>query len=287
VDLRTLLKSDEVILLDGAMGTQLTQRCGDEGGHLSLTHPEQVKEIHRSYVKSGSRVITSNSLTMNRLYIETHGLSVDVKHVNHASVNLARSSVKEGQLVLGDMSSTGKLLAPYGDYSEGEFVDVFREQASCLADVGVDGFIIETMFDLHEALCAVKACREVSSLPILATISFNTAEQGGRTLMGNTAADCTQQLERAGVDALGANCGSIDPYQMADIVRICAGVTSLPIIAQPNAGIPRLEHGRTIFDMDVVEFARGIKRCIINGARLVGGCCGTTPDHIRAIRNIL
>ena len=287
MDLRSLLQSDEVILLDGAMGTQLTERCGDEGGHLSLTHPEQVKDIHRSYVKSGSRVITCNSLTMNRLYIETHGLSVDVKQVNQAAVTLARSSVKDKQFVLGDMSSTGKLLAPYGEYSEETFVDVFREQASCLADVGVDGFIIETVFDLHEALCAVKACREVSSLPILATISFNTSEQGGRTLMGNTAADCAQQLEHAGVDALGANCGSIDPYQMAEIVRFCAGVTSLPIVAQPNAGIPRLEQGKTVFDMDVVEFARGIKRCIINGARLVGGCCGTTPDHIRAIRNIL
>ena len=299
MDLRSLLSGKETILLDGAMGTELTKLCGMEGGHLSLTHPEQVMEVHRSYIESGSRIITTNSLTMNRLYIETHKLSVDVEEVNRAAARLARSSVSEGQFVLGDMSSTGKLLAPYGEYSEQQFIDAFKEQAFILAECGVDGFIIETVFDLREMLCAVKACKEVSTLPVLATISFNSVIEGsdrasdpgsdpvGRTIMGDTVLDCARQLEQAGVEALGANCGSIDPFQMADIVRVYAGATSLPIIVQPNAGLPRLEQGRTIFDMGPDEFTDGIKQCMAGGATILGGCCGTTAEHIGAVHRML
>jgi 5-methyltetrahydrofolate--homocysteine methyltransferase len=287
MSLLSLLDGNETLLLDGAMGTQLTQLCGEEGGHLSVTYPEQVIEIHRRYLESGSRIIITNTLTMNRLYIETHGLSVDVQEVNNTAARLARSVTSDGQYVLGDMSSTGKLLAPYGDYSEQQFVDVYEEQAYYLAEGGVDGFIVETLFDLREALCAVKSCRAVSTLPVLATIAFSTATQGGRTVMGNTALDCARQLTDAGVQALGANCGDIDPYQMSDILDVFSEATSLPIIAQPNAGKPRLEQGKTLFDMGPGEFAAGIEKCIAHGARLVGGCCGTTPEHIRAVRRIL
>ena len=211
--------------------------------------------------------------------------------------------MSDGQFVLGDMSSTGKLLAPYGEYSEQQFIDAFREQASILAESGVDGFIIETVFDLREMLCAVKACKEVSTLPVLATVSFNSAyrgsyrasdpgskrspDPGGRTIMGDTALDCARQLEQAGVEALGANCGSIDPFQMADIVRVYADATSLPIIAQPNAGLPRLEQGRTIFDMGPDKFADGIRQCMAGGATILGGCCGTTAEHIGAVHRLL
>jgi 5-methyltetrahydrofolate--homocysteine methyltransferase len=287
MSLLSLLDGNETLLLDGAMGTQLTQLCGEEGGHLSVTYPEQVIEIHRRYLESGSRIIITNTLTMNRLYIETHGLSVDVQEVNNTAARLARSVTSDGQYVLGDMSSTGKLLAPYGDYSEQQFVDVYEEQAYYLAEGGVDGFIVETLFDLREALCAVKSCRAVSTLPVLATIAFSTATQGGRTVMGNTALDCARQLTDAGVQALGANCGDIDPYQMSDILDVFSEATSLPIIAQPNAGKPRLEQGKTLFDMGPGEFAAGIEKCIAHGTRLVGGCCGTTPEHIRAVRRIL
>jgi 5-methyltetrahydrofolate--homocysteine methyltransferase len=287
MSLLSLLDGNETLLLDGAMGTQLAQLCGEGGGHLSVTHPEKVMEIHRRYLESGSRIIITNTLTMNRLYIETHGLSVDVQEVNHTAARLARSVTSDEHYVLGDMSSTGKLLAPYGDYSEQQFIDVYEEQAHYLAEGGVDGFIIETLSDLREALCAVMACRAVSTLPVAATIAFSTATKGGRTFMGNTALDCARQLADAGVQALGANCGDIDPYQMADLLDMFSEATSLPIIAQPNAGKPRLEQGKTLFDMGPDEFAAGIKECIAHGARLVGGCCGTTPEHIRAVQRIL
>jgi 5-methyltetrahydrofolate--homocysteine methyltransferase len=185
------------------------------------------------------------------------------------------------------MGSTGKLLAPYGDHSESQFIDAYREQAGYLEEGGVDGFIVETMFDLREALCAVKACREASSLPVAATMAFTTNKRGGRTVMGDTARECAQRLAEAGVQALGANCGDIDPLQMADVVQEFAEATSLPIVAQPNAGKPVLEKGKTLFKMGPKEFAAGIEECIRRGARLVGGCCGTTIEHIQAIHGII
>jgi 5-methyltetrahydrofolate--homocysteine methyltransferase len=151
----------------------------------------------------------------------------------------------------------------------------------------VDAFIIETMIDLREALCAVRAAREASELPIIASIAFNTAGNGGRTVMGNTARDCAQQLTDAGACAVGANCGSLDPQEMAEVVALIREATSLPVIAQPNAGKARLVDKHLVFDMPPAAFAAGVEACVQAGARLVGGCCGTSPAHIRAMVELL
>ncbi|GAG67227.1 unnamed protein product, partial [marine sediment metagenome] len=214
-------------------------------------------------------------------------LDVDVQEVNLTGAKIARSVVNKGQFVLGDMSSTGKMLQPYGDLSEEIALEAFKEQATALAEGGVDGFIIETVFDLREALCAIRACREVASLPIIASIAFSTPDKGGRTIMGDKAADCASALTEAGASAVGANCGDLDPFQMAQIVSEFHKATSLPIIAQPNAGIPKLVEDQTVFDMSPEDFARGISECLQSGASLVGGCCGTTPAHIRAIADLI
>jgi 5-methyltetrahydrofolate--homocysteine methyltransferase len=183
--------------------------------------------------------------------------------------------------VLGDISSTGQLLEPYGTYKESVFYDTFKEQAGILAEVGVDGFIIETMFDLREAVCAVRACKDNFSLPVIASVAFFTETKGARTVMGNSAQDCVKSLTEARADVIGANCGSIDPQQMAVIVSMIRSMTDLPIIAQPNAGKPALIEDKTVFDMSPEAFAEGIAKCVNAGARLVGGCCGTTPAHIQ------
>ncbi|MHC4061764.1 MAG: homocysteine S-methyltransferase family protein, partial [Planctomycetota bacterium] len=184
-------------------------------------------------------------------------------------------------------SSTGQLLEPYGSYKESQFYDAFIEQAKVLAEAGVDGFIIETMFDLREALCALRACKENFQLPVIVSIAFATEERGGRTMMGNSAEDCAVQLTEAGADAIGANCGSIDPAQMAAVVSVIKPATKLPVLAQPNAGKPKLVGDRTVFEMAPAAFAAGIRKCLNAGARLVGGCCGTTPEHIRAVAEVL
>ena len=282
-----LLKTDEIILLDGAMGTQLDRRGLMARGENNLVAPEAVLEIHREYAQCGCHALTTNTLTMNRIYIETHKVGVSVRDVNRAGAELARQATSSGQYVLGDISSTGQLLEPYGPYEEAEFYDAFKEQAEILAESGVDAFILETMFDLREAMCALHACKDNFSLPVMVSIAFTTEEKGGRTMMGNSAQECAITLTDAGADVIGANCGDIDPTQMATIVSILRSAATLPILAQPNAGKPKLVDNHTVFQMAPEPFADGITKCLQAGASIVGGCCGTTPEHIRTLAGVL
>jgi 5-methyltetrahydrofolate--homocysteine methyltransferase len=287
VDLLDLLERGKPILLDGAMGTELARRGLEMGGQNTTEAPDAVLEIHREYAKCGIDALITNTLTMNRIYLETHNVGVDVAEVNRKGVELARAAAGENLLVLGDMSSTGQLLEPYGDYTEEQFSDTFKEQAAILAEGGADAFIIETMLDLREALCALRACKTNSKLPVIASMAFMTDQNGGRTVMGNSAEECAKQLTDSGADVIGANCGEIDPTQMARVVSIMTNATSLPILAQPNAGKPRLVENTTRFDMAPGPFASGVLECIRAGASIVGGCCGTSPAHIRALARAL
>ncbi len=285
--LEFLANTEKPILLDGGMGTELAKAGLEMGGQNCITHPEAVLAIHREYVACGADLIITNTLTMNRISIESHNLDVDVRKVNLAGAGLARTAVRKGQYVLGDMGSTGKMLEPYGDLAREAALKAFREQAELLAEGGVDGWIIETMFDLQEALCALEACKAVADLPVIASIAFSTTDKGGRTIMGNAARDCARDLTQAGASVVGANCGDLDPFQMAEIVSMMREATSLPVLAQPNAGKPRLVEKETVFDMSPPDFTEGVYECVEAGARLVGGCCGTSPAHIRALADRL
>jgi len=287
MNLSAALKNKEIFLLDGAIGTELDKRglMGRVGNNLD--NPDIVLEIQREYAQCGCDALTTNTLTMNRIYIETHNVGVSVRDVNRAGVELARQAVGKAQYVLGDISSTGQLLEPYGTFKESQFYDAFKEQAEILAESGVDGFIIETMFDLPEAMCALRACKDKLSLPVIVSIAFATEAKGGRTMMGNSAEQCAKSLTDAGADVIGANCGDIDPAQMAVVVSLLKSATSLPVLAQPNAGIPKLVDDETVFDMGPEAFAKGIAECIQAGASIVGGCCGTSPEHIRAVAGLV
>jgi len=287
MDFSSFLESQKIILLDGAIGTELDKRGLMGRASNNLDSPKVVLEIQREYAQSGCDALTTNTLTMNRIFIETHNLGIDVREVNRAGVELTRQAADNKQYVLGNISSTGQLLEPYGNYSESQFYDAFKEQAQVLAEAGVDGFIIETVFDLREALCALRACKDNFPLPVIASISFATETKGGRTIMGNSAEDCAKSLTEAGADVIGANCGDLDPAQMAVVVAMLKSATNKPIIAQPNAGKPRLVDEQTIFEMAPADFATGIAECLHAGASLVGGCCGTTPEHIRAVAEML
>jgi 5-methyltetrahydrofolate--homocysteine methyltransferase len=285
--LLTLLKNQEIILLDGAMGTELDKRGLMSSGRNNIDEPEAVLEIHREYSLCGCDALTTNTLTMNRIYIETHNVGVSVLDVNQAGAELARRAAAGNQFVLGDISSTGQLLEPYGTYKEQQFYDAFKEQAEILVEADVNGFIIETMFDLREALCALRACKGNFPLPVIVSMAFKTETKGGRTIMGDSACDCTKKLTDAGADVVGANCGDLDPAQMAEVVSLLKNETNIPIIAQPNAGKPKLVGDKTIFEMSPKPFAAGIAKCIDAGATIVGGCCGTTPEHIRSVAALL
>ena len=287
-----LLNTKDVILLDGAIGTQLDKVGLMSRGGNNLDNPQAVLDIHREYADSGCDALTTNTLTMNRIYIETHNVGVCVREVNRAGVQLARQAAGENLCVLGDIGSTGQLLEPYGTYKESQLYDAFKEQAEILAEAGVDAFIIETMFDLREALCALRACKENFKLPAIVSVAFKTETKGGRTIMGNSAKDCAAALTDAGADVIGANCGELDPTQMAVIVSLLKSAIpindiGIPILAQPNAGKPKLVGDKTVFEMSPEQFAQGITECLQNGAGIVGGCCGTTPEHIRAVAKLL
>ncbi len=265
------------------MGTQLAEAGLEMGGHNCITHPDAVLAVHQRYVECGVDLLITNTLTMNRLYIEKQNMGINVREVNLAGARLAKSAARAGQYVLGDMSTTGQLLKPYGDLAEADAYAAFKEQAAILAEGGVDGYIIETMFSLKEALCALRACREAASLPVIVSLAFKTAAKGGRTEMGDSARQCAQALGEGGASVVGANCGDLSPSEMAEVVSVFCSATSLPVAAQPNAGNPRLVGNQTVFDMGPAEFAEGVSKCLQAGARLVGGCCGTSPAHIRAV----
>ena len=281
------LESNEILLLDGATGTELAKRGLMDKADANLTCPDVVLDVQRQYVKSGCDALTANTFMFNKIYIESHNVEVPVREMNIAGVEIARNAIGPDKYVLGDISSTGQLLEPYGTYKESQFYESFKEQAEILAEAGVDAFIVETMFDLREAICALKACKENTNLPVIVTMTYKTEQQGGRTMMGDSAQQIAQGLADNGADAIGANCGSLSPGQTAIVMAELRKATSLPLVAQPNAGSPRLEGEETIFDMPPELFVKGIQECIDAGAMLVGGCCGTTPEHILAVAQML
>jgi 5-methyltetrahydrofolate--homocysteine methyltransferase len=287
MNLTEFVLNNNPIVLDGAMGTELGASGLEMGGQNNITNPQEVRSIHKQYAACGSQILITNTLTMNRIYIQTHNLNVGVREVNLAGAKLARSAAGNRHYVLGDISSTGRLLEPYGDLKEKDASAAFREQAYLLAEGGVDGFIVETMIDLRETICAVQACKSISALPVIASMSFGDSNNGGHTIMGNSAKACAEQLTDAGALALGTNCGNLNPAQMASVVAELCKETCLPVLAMPNAGLPKLVENRTVFDMSPDAFAGGVAECLNAGARLVGGCCGTTPEHISAVKEML
>lgn len=282
-----LVGLERPMVMDGAMGTQLAFMGLEMGGVNNITCPAAVLDIHRRYAESGADILITNSLTMNRVYIETHHLGLDVREVNLAGVRLARAAAGGGRYVLGDIGATGQMLEPYGELTEEAAFAAYAEQADILAEGGADGFIIETMFDLREALCALRACRSTASgLPVMVSLSFNTGAQGARTMMGNSVEECALALEAQGADVIGANCGSMSVVQYVEVVKGMRAVSSLPVLVQPNAGQPEVADGKTSYNLSPEEFAAGIAQCLSAGARVVGGCCGTSPEHIKAIAEL-
>ena len=184
-------------------------------------------------------------------------------------------------IISGDVDRVRKIAKIYN--SEELFFDNYVEQASALASGGVDGFIIQTMTDLREAVCALKACKSVSYLPVIVSLAFSAVSGGGRTVMGDNIAEISSILEKHGASIIGANCGELSPYEMALLVGLYKKCTSLPVIVQPNAGKPQLLNSQVIYDMSPEDFADGLMKCIEEGAVYVGGCCGTTVEHIKAL----
>jgi len=282
-----LLQKKKILFIDGGMGSLLAARGCDTSGVSNLENPEAVLDIHREYSEAGADILITNTFTMNRISIESRGLDLDVEAVNQAGVSLARRAAGTEKLVFGDIGPTGQLLEPYGTYTEAQFYENYAEQAEIFAGAEVDGLIIETFTDLREAECALKACKDKTSLPVILSLAYSTTEKGGRTIMGSAVEEAAKLAEAYGAAAVGANCGDLDPLGMAVITGIYREATSLPLSIQPNAGKPKLVGGETIYDMQPDQYARGVIKCFENGASIIGGCCGTTPAHIAAVVKML
>jgi 5-methyltetrahydrofolate--homocysteine methyltransferase len=280
-DFRERLASGDLIVFDGATGTELLRRGLEPGVRWNEERPEVVEEIHRAYRDAGAEVILTNTFAANRLHLQRAGQTEKVALYNRLGVELARRA-GEG-FVAGDMTSTGEFLEPYGSLTADDATNAFREQAQCLDRAGVDLFIIETMTDAREIALAVKAVRSVSDKLVIASMAFDETRGGYRTMTGATIEQAAEIMVESGAEVVGINCGSLRLDEAARVIAELRRCVSLPLIAQPNAGKPVLEEGRVVYRLGPDEFAEGMRRIVAAGARLVGGCCGTTPQHIAAL----
>ena len=277
---RDLLEKKKVIFFDGAMGTSLQPYLSHNTPPeiLNLTLPEKVKEVHLSYINQGVDVIETNTFGGNRIKLEKYGEDKNLREINYQAVKIAKE-VSSSNLVGASIGPLGELIQPWGKISANEALEVFREQIEVLVEAGSDLIVIETMMSLKEAKIAVIAARQVCDLPVVCQLTFN---ENGKTLIGNTPQTVVSALEMLDVDAIGANCGT-GPEEMLQVVRIMNSYSNKPLIFQPNAGKPYLNHGKTSFSVTPEKFAQGIKQFVQNGARIVGGCCGTNFSHIAAM----
>lgn len=279
-----ILDKDSYVIFDGAMGTMLQKYDLDPGQPpevLNIMRPEVIEEVHRKYIKAGSNIITTN--TFGAIETKLNGTGYSVEEVVQSAIAIARKAAGKNLVAL-DVGPTGELIEPLGELSFEEVYDLYARQIKAAVLTGnTDLVLIETFFDLTEAHAAIKAAKDHSSLPVICTFTF---QQKGKTLMGKDVKTVVSSLEEYGADAVGVNC-SLGPSEMLPIVETMISSTQLPILVQPNAGLPKLISDQTVYDVEPEEFARYIQAMANLGVKWFGGCCGTTPEFISAVKESL
>ncbi len=280
-----------VVLLDGALGTELMRRGLPQGVPPELWNverPDIVRAVHRDYFAAGSDAVSTSSFGGSRLKLAAHGLGERCAELNRAAAANALAVRPEGKFVAGSMGPTGRFLEPQGDLTPAGLEAAFAEQARGLAEGGVDFFIVETQYDLREALSALRAARAAAAdRPVFVTMTFNATSRGYFTMMGDPVGRALEELEKAGADAVGANC-QLDSAQMVGLAKVMAGLTSLPLVVQANSGQPAMgADGRVTFGQTVDDYLRHVPDILAAGVRFLGGCCGTTPETVRKIADLL
>lgn len=272
---------------DGAMGSQLIARGlpADTPGVLwNIQNPAAVRSAHREYVEAGAQYLLANTFGANPVALQRHGLEEQLEEIIGAAVDNARDVAGEDMALVGDLGPTGKLLEPIGDLSEEEAREAFRRQSTALAKAGVDAIMAETFDSSAELRLALEAAA-ASDVPLIASMQFNAQENGQyRSVMGDGPEELMTVAEETGCVAMGTNCGQ-GIATMVGLVGQIAGLTDRPVIAQPNAGKPRLEGDTTVYDEPAHVFAEHVPELYEAGARIIGGCCGTGGDHVRVIRS--
>jgi len=282
---RDYIKND-LLIMDGAMGTMLQKsgklKPGMAPEMLNIEQPDLIKDIHTQYINAGANIIETNTFGANRIKLGEFGLASKVREINQSAAYNARAAAKDRAFVAGNIGPTGKFLKPIGDLDFDEAVEIFKEQAEALLTAGVDLFSIETMMDIKEIKSAVIAIRELCDLPIMAMMTFN---DDYRTTLGTPPEVAAIVLEALGVDVIGANC-SLGPEGIFNVIKRMSRVTNLPLISEANAGMPILKQGITVFPASPEQMVEHMEQSLALGVRVYGGCCGTTPDHIKHIADV-
>lgn len=281
-DLLSALRQ-HVVVGDGSVGQALFSRLGDiysTSEEFNLHEPAGVRQLHTDYVNAGAELITTNTFTANRLTLSHAGLGSKTAELNRIAVSLAKEAAGDRAWVVGSIGPTGRLLEPLGELTAGEAIEVYSEQATALAEAGADVIAIETMSSLEEAKAAIDAVRGVTDLPV--ALSF-TIDANLRTMMGTTAAQFAAAASEWGAEIIGTNCG-VGPDEVEQVLPEMARATPTAILwGEPNAGLPRLDGQAVVYDLTPERFADFAEAAMRHGARIIGSCCGSTPDHTRAM----
>jgi 5-methyltetrahydrofolate--homocysteine methyltransferase len=289
---KTWMEKKKVFIADGGWGTELQKRGlppGDPPEAWNLSHPEEVRAVALSYVEAGAEIILTNTFGGSPLKLAKVNLRGKVTEVNRKGAEISKEAAGDRALVFASIGPSGDFMAPLGTVSEEEMRGGFGEQVKALAEGGADGIVVETMMDLAEAKAALRAAKRNTSLPVAVTMTFTHGPKGFATMMGARPEQAAAELEKSGADIIGANCGAgID--QMIELMKLLRSATALPLWCKPNAGLPELVEGKTVYRETPEMMASKLKALVQAGANIVGGCCGTTPAHIRAFvreRNLL
>jgi 5-methyltetrahydrofolate--homocysteine methyltransferase len=279
------LKKRKILISDGAWGTELHAHGlapGECPEAWNLEHPDKVEAVAKAYVAAGSDIILTNTFGGSEFKLSQYSLADKVSEINQIGVELSRKAARSETFVVASIGPTGKFVEPLGDVSALAMESAFRKQIAAQVVGGADAILIETMTDLTEATIAIKAVRAICSLPVLVTMTFERGQNGFRTMMGVTVKQAVTVLSNAGADVIGTNCGNGIEHT-CEIITEMRSLSDKFLIAQPNAGMPRLVGEKTVFDQTADDFARHVPKLVQAGANIIGGCCGTTPEHIRAI----
>ena len=283
------LAAGDFIVSDGATGTWLQSHGLEPGGcpeELNVSRPGLVRQMAQEYFEAGSDMVLTDSFGGNRFMLEKYGHGGRVREFNRLAAEHAQSQAPPGGLVAGSVGPTGEFIEPLGSVSGSEMLDAFAEQITALEEGGADAVVIETMFALDETRLAVRAARENTSLTVIATMTFDKGPRGFFTMMGVTPQEAARELHEAGADVVGANCGN-GIENMLELARLIRDATDGPMLIHSNAGIPAIRQGQIVYPETPEFMAPRFKEISEMGVNIFGGCCGTTPRHIRAISEIL
>lgn len=279
--------TENLLFLDGATGSNLMAQGMPRGictERWVIEHRDVIQKLQESYIEAGSRIIYAPTFGGNRLSLRQHGLENKIQEINSTLVSYSREIAENKAFVAGDITTSGQFVTADGEYTYEDAFEMYKEQITILKNAGVDLIAAETMINIEETLAAVDAANSVCDLPVMCTV---TVEADGSIFSGGNAVEAAVAFESAGAAAVGINC-SVGPDQLVSVIRNIREAVSIPVIAKPNAGMPVIDdQGNAVYSMNPADFAKHMQVLVKNGAGIIGGCCGTTPDFIREMKKLL